>query len=269
MFKKIRIIATLLTISVLIGCNENKKDTEQKEIEVNTETVTKKIQIPKNKKERTENISKTNTGLEGVWVNKKYVDKLLSTKSPKKSQDVTPISMVILPKQVNQDATLIWGFHEGSNGKVIKKKDAFEIKSEEIGDPSIPLKVEKDGIKIKNDAFVKLKYGGKNTDFKLAEQLLFAGKYNLDGKQVEFTPTGKVIGLDSFSYYSVLIDYYDAGMQVDQIKLGKSEKNSKNYGFNFRNNKLIIYELKCIEGSDDYCDVVKLGKRLYKLKKTE
>lgn len=258
MFKKMRIPTILLALILLASCNDKPKSTEQT--------------VPENKKETTvtkikpaEPLKRDASDFGGIWVNKKYVDKLLASKSPKKSQDVTPITMLILPNNLNQEATVIWGFHEGTTGKVVKKNGTYEILSEESGEPGQTFQLEKDRIKTKKDEFIKIKVTGGKNDYNVVEQLLFAGKYEIDGKQVEFTPNGKVTGLDSFSYYSVLIDYYDAGMQVDQIRLGKSFENSKLFGFEFTKNKLTIYELKCVKSAGDHCEVVKNGKKLYKL----
>jgi len=262
MFSRIKILAALLALTVFLGCNEKKKDEEGTESEIKIENTNVKPKAP-----RPEKAAATNFTGDGVWVSKKYTDKLLATKSPKKSQDATPITMMILPNALHKDATVVLEFHEGGTGKLVKKNNGYEIQSKKEDGPSHAFQYVKGGLKTKNDEFIKLKFKGNKNDYKVAEQLLFAGKYDLDGKQVEFTPNGKVTGLDSFSYYSVLIDYYDAGMQVDQIRLGKSYEDSELYGFKFKNDKLLIYELKCTDGDGKYCNVVKYGKRLYKLEK--
>lgn len=260
MLTRIKTLVTILTIIVLASCDEKKNSKEK------TDTVNK-TETTKAKPKPVETKKAVATAFEGVWISKKYADKLLATKSPKKSQDITPITMMILPDAINKEATIILEFHEGGTGKVVQKNGGYEIQSKKGDGPSQAFQYEKGIVKTNKDEFVKLKFNGSKNDYKVAEQLLFAGKYDLGGKQVEFTSNGKVTGLDSFSYYSVLIDYYDAGMQVDQIRLGKSYENSKLYGFNFKKDKLIIYELKCVDGDGKYCNVVKNGKKLYKLEK--
>ena len=261
MSMKIRIASTLLILMILLGCNDTKKSTEQTDVENKTE-------IPIKKTKLNEPVKKVSTDFGGIWVNKKYVDKLLSTKSPKKSQDITPITMLVLPNVINKEVTIVYGFHEGTSGKVVQKNGHYEIHSAESDEPVQPFKLENDRIKINKDEFIRVKDNASKSNYNIAEQLLFAGKYDLEGKHIELTADGKIKGWDAFPYYSVLMDYYDAGMQVDQIRLGKNFENSKLYGFDFKKNNLIIYELKCAKKSDpDFCEVVKFGKALHKLKK--
>lgn len=261
MLKNTRLVSVLLSITILLSCNDKPKETRDAPVEKKTETTVKKTKI-------TEPVKQITTDFGGIWVNKKYVDKLLSTKSPKKSQDVVPITMMVLPKVINKEATIIYGFHEGAKGKVVKSKEGYEIQSNESEEPAQPFKLENNRIKTKKDEFIRIKDYSEKNNYKIAEQLLFVGKYDLDGKTIEFTADGKVKGLDNFSYYSVLIDYYDSGMQVDQLRLGKSFDNSKLYGFDFKRDHLIIYDLKCAKKSENgLCEVVKFGKKLYKLRK--
>lgn len=255
---KLKLLLLFIFI-VFAGCNEKQKKQE-------TTPEKKTVESPRtNKKVGDTQIEKTSFG--GNWINKKYMDRLLATKSPKKSQDVAVVTMLILPDNFKQNATMVLSFHEGITGKIIPKGDSFEIQSPESDVPPTTFQLKNGRIKTGKDEFIKLKTHNA-TNYNVAEQLLFAGKYEMDGKQIEFTSNGKVSGLDTFTYYSVPIDYYDAGMQVDQIRLGKSRENSKLYGFSFKKNNLSIYELKCLNSVGDFCDVVKNGKRLYKLKKT-
>lgn len=252
-----KLIFLVFAIITLIGCNEKQKTQENAPIE-------KSVEIPK-KKTSVAKSSKTNFG--GNWINKKYADRLLSTKSPRKSQDVAPVTMLVLPDNFGENATIVFGFHEGITGKVDKKDDSFEIHSPHNDSPANSFQLKNGRIKTKDGEFIKLESFSGNNDYKVVEQLLFTGKYDMDGKEVEFTSDGKVSGLGPFKFYSVLIDYYDAGMQVDQIRLGQNAKNGKLYGFTFKKDNLSIYELKCTKRSGNHCEVVKNDQRLYQLKK--
>jgi hypothetical protein len=203
------------------------------------------------------------TGFGGDWINKKYAEKLRETQSPKASQNSVSMAMLILPSQINQQATIIWGLHEGSNGIVKKIKEAYGIYSDD-GNMEHRIIFKNGRISTGKDEFIKIK-GGEENSKNIAEQLIFAGKYDLSGKQVEFTYDGKVIGLDTSTYYNVLIDYIDAGMQVDQLRLGSGSESSGLYGFNFNKDTLRIYELNCLQREDDYCVVVENGKELFKM----
>ena len=258
MFKTIRILAIISFITAFSSCKDNPKNEEKIESEIQKE-------IPKKKELSSEPIKDVTTNFGGNWVNKKYVDRLLATKSPKKSQDISPITMVILPNQLNQKATTIIEFHEGTTGKVVKKNGGFAILGEEAEDPELTFKYENGKLIVKNDEFVKLKSLGNISDYKVVEQILFSGTYEMDGKKFELTSDGKIMGLDSFTHYSIPIDYYDSGMQVDQIKLGKGGKDDKLYGFEFKKNKLIVYDLKCVKKEGEFCQVVKNGKKIFEM----
>ncbi|QAA81094.1 hypothetical protein EI546_04840 [Aequorivita sp. H23M31] len=255
MFKELKKLPILLSIIILASCNENhkKNDVTIEESPVETRTPS----------EPAENNETRTIPFGGVWVNKKYVDKLMSTKSPKKSQDVVPITLMLFPTQLNKEVEVVMGFHEGTTAKITGGNGEYKIKFQE--EPAQTIDFKNGSIRTKNNEFIKLKSFGSKNDYKIVEQLLFAGKYDLNGKEVEFTPSGKIIGLAPFSNYSVLIDYYDAGMQVDQLRLGKSAAESELYGFAFKKNQLIIYELKCLEPEGQYCNVVKNGKKIYLL----
>lgn len=262
MFKKSQILLATLAVILLVSCNENLKEKESVELENSP-----KIEVPTKNENPVEAVKSTATGFGGIYVNKKYVDRLLSTQSPKKAQDVTPVTMIVLPDDFKKDATIILGFHEGIMGKILMKDGGYLIPYENSKETSFTFNFENQVLKSKKDEFLKLKTNGNKNDFKVAEQILFAGTYNMAGKRVEFTSNGKITGLDLFSYYSVIIDYYDAGMQVDKIRLGKNAEESKLYGFAFKHDTLTIYELKCLEGDDDFCEVVKNGKKLFQMTK--
>ncbi len=246
-----RTLTTILTIIIFTSCNQQSKNDEQtktpvkKEVDAKTQTI--------------------QTEFGGNWVNKKYVDKLLKTKSPKESQDIAPMTMLMLPKQTNQLATIIWGFHEGTSGTVKELNGKFGIQSGTDAQFELTFKIENNLLKTEKDEFVRIQESTDPNNDDIVEQLLFKGKYELDGQEVEFTHDGRVLGLDSITYYTVLIDYYDAGMQVDQLRLGKDFENSSLYGFEFDQNTLKIYQLDCVTREDDYCVVVQNGQEIFKM----
>jgi hypothetical protein len=208
------------------------------------------------------------TGLEGNWINKKYADELAKTGSPRASQTAADLSMLVFPRELKNIAIIIWNFHEGTNS-VVKQldKNSFAFQPH-AGDPNKTIMLENDIIKTGDDEFIRLSEIPAKRDYYVAEQLLFAGKYDLNGKPVEFTKDGRIIGIDGFTYYSVVLDYNDAAMDVDQVRLGTAIENSKSYGFTFSGKTLTIYELKCVQTEDGKCMSVANGKELYKLVKS-
>lgn len=240
--------------TILLSC---KNDTKQDQgIEPKEEVNVYKDPAPK--------AGKNSTHFEGNWINEKYVEKLLATKSPKKAQDAAPISMLVLPDKTGKEAMAIYNFHEGFSGRLTKKGKNFKI---EGGDPNENLNInfKENKIFCNGHSFRKLAGNDQSASYHVAEQLLFAGKYELEGTEVYFSANGKIKGFNKFGFYAVPVDYYDAAMQVDQIRLGTSLQNSRLYGFDFHKNKLNIYELNCVKATGAVCDVVKKGKLLYSL----
>jgi hypothetical protein len=192
----------------------------------------------------------------GVWVNKKYVENLRKTGSPKESQDAVTTSMVILPDSVGGRASIIWGFHEGTSGTLRENNGQLGIYTTEEGDADFVLSIEDDELEMRGDTFIKSAAQG-NDDYPIAEEFLLSGKYVFGGTDVELTADGKIVGIDSLNRFSVALDYQDAGMEVDLITLGLNDQ-MKTYGFAFKGQELIIYHLNCVQKEDDFClEVVK------------
>ena len=193
----------------------------------------------------------------GLWVNKKYVEKLRTTGSPRESQNVVPTSMVILPYTIGGKASIIWGFHEGTNGILKENKGQLGIYTTEGGEADFLLSIEKGELKMRDDTFVKSVARIKD-DYRIAEEFLLSGKYLSGDTEVELTPDGRILGIDSLNRLSVVLDYQDAGMQVDLIDLGLNDQ-MKTYGFTFKGNELIVYHLNCLQKEDNRCMEVAIG----------
>jgi|DEB0MinimDraft_10_1074344.scaffolds.fasta_scaffold04220_5 hypothetical protein len=207
------------------------------------------------------------TGFGGTWVSKKYVDQLLATKSPKKSQSATEITIMVMPESTQNEAILIANFHEGISEFLVEKEGIFGFQREENGTLEGKFKLQKGRLKTDSDVFIKIDANPESNQYLVAEQLLFAGKYELDGREIVLTRDGKVVGIDSISHYAVFTDYFDAGMQVDQIQLWNSQDDGRSYGFQFEHDTLSIYLLECTVKEDGFCVVVQNGPRLFQLVK--
>ncbi len=213
------------------------------------------------------------TGFGGCWVNEKYLDTLLLTKSPKAAQAVDGITMLMLPDSTNKEMTIIWGFHEGVRDTLRMVNGKLGVYARHENTLVYPIQMVDDKIKLSNkaieDEFIRLKDCIDNASQVIAHPLLFTGKYDLDGQQVIFSNSGKITGLGAFSYYDVFMDYNDAGMQVDQVKLGSNESDAKSFGFAFSGDTLNIYHLNCLEDQEDHCLIVENGKVMYQLVKKD
>lgn len=249
--KKLNITLVLILIT-LISCNQKSNNTQEKNVhEINKKTTAS---------------TKPDKNFKGNWVNKKYVDELIKTKSPKTSQDITPMSMIIIPENFNKKATIIWGFHEGDSKIIDDNNGQVKIRFAENKESELIL-IDEKNLKIDNKQFIKLKESENQVNYNIVEELIFAGKYDLNGQEVEFTYDGKVKGLKDIEYYMVFIDYQDVGMQVNQLLLGTDFNNSESYGFEFNQDQLIIYQLNCVTMEQEECIIVENGEEKFKLTK--
>ena len=224
----------------------------------------------------------------GIWLSENYYNSLKEFKSPKKAQDNS--LLLVIPESISEKTTIMYDFHDDfENYAIVKNLSDYEIwenfnnhntKFEynikvisstkiKIGE-TILIKI--DPIKVK-DFF----HNGLKNELLVLEELLFKGIYiTLDGKKVEFKNNGQIEGLEGFFYYKPEIDYYDQGMQVDQLILVKSEKSIEwkdleYYGFKFNMDTLELYKLNCIDFDSTYqqCGIVENGELLYKLWRIE
>jgi hypothetical protein len=226
-----------------------------------------------------------NIPIAGIWVSENYINSLKEKKSPRIAQQGNSF-LIVIPERTNEKTSIMDGFHDDfDNYFILKNQNRFEIwethdnrltKLEYIIEVISSSKIKiGETILIKIDAStVKdfLHYGLKE-EILIQEELLFKGIYlTSDGKKVELKKNGQINGLDSFYYYKPINDYYDEGMQVDQLILVKLEKNIdwkdlEYYGFKFNCDTLELYKLNCLEfdSTSRNCGVVELGKLEYKL----
>lgn len=209
---------------------------------------------------------------QGVWVNKKYVEALEQTHSPKVAQNSCYISYISIPREQSAEILIVHNFHEGITYRPVSLGKMYVLNTSETSDT---LKFE-DGDKIafwKGEKFVKLQQ--HHGEGRIVEELLIAGKYTLEGnnKEVVFTYEGKIQGLESYRYYKINVDYMDAGMQLDQIELSKDGKKWDRLGFSVEGNRarLHLFELKCEEfdPTTNTCQEVSRGREVFLLKRKE
>jgi hypothetical protein len=206
----------------------------------------------------------------GSWANKKYVQALRQSKSPRQAQGAAELSVVVIPGVAGGKASLVWGFHEGTEYVLSTEADGKAgLHDAEGGNRAYELQYAPagDSLKVGNDWFVRLADG--NGPDRVANEYLFAGQYRAGDREVTFFPDGKVTGLDSIRYYQPVLDYIDAGMDVDQVLLGRAAETTKPYGFAIRGNALIVYRLTCVEfdSTSQHCGVVENGPELLRLEK--
>lgn len=207
--------------------------------------------------------------ISGSWLSENYYNSIREFKSPRKAQDSS--LFIVIPAMTLQPTNLIYNFHEGSAVLIFRKaNDHYEIWESEhdslfrwLGDVKI---ISPEKINFLNTTFVKISSSVNTNNSLILEALLFKGYYlQSDGETIEFKDDRQIIGLDNFHFYKPVIDYYDAGLQVDQVDLGKSENDLQRFGFKFNGDTLELYKLKCLTFEGHRCMEVDFGQLAYKL----
>jgi hypothetical protein len=207
----------------------------------------------------------------GFYVSENYLKLVNQTKSLKLAQDSG--LCIEIPQRTLRTAMIGYHFHEGVGYYTVKRGEKYQLimapPNDSIKDldtvysHAINIDLISSGkIKIGTEYFDKIKSAN------VGEELLFAGKYQSEtGSAVEFTGDGKVSGLDDYKTYSVMIDYYDEARDVDQVLLGTTKQDQKEFAFKIKKDTLLIYELKCLEYDKEskMCGSVGFGKLKYSL----
>jgi hypothetical protein len=240
----------LLTIMLFISCS-----TPEKQNSNSCDTKAADVQLP----------------FAGCWVSEDYVNNIHQFKSPKKAQDNA--QFIIIPDKTLQRTRMVYNFHDGGPDlEVIKTLKGFEL-WQIVEDSLVSINnsieiISETKIRIGQTPFVKVDAVKEDNTELIVEELLVKGVYlTIDGKKAEFKKDGSLSGLDEFHHYRVVTDYYDKGLQVDQISLGKSENDGEWFGFRFNNDTFKIYQLNCIafDSTPDDCNEVEFGELRYKL----
>lgn len=207
----------------------------------------------------------------GYWLCKEYSESIHDFKSPKKAQDNS--MFIFIPDRTLKQTMMITNFHEGGPVlTVLKNRDHYELW--ETQEDSLTQQIDKIelidpmNLKIGNRFYVKINPIQNDNNAKILEEILFKGTYsNATGTTIEFKNTGQVIGLDNFTLYEPVIDYIDAGMQVDQIGLGNDKTEIEYYGFKFHKDTLKLYKLNCLtyDSTENRCVDVAFGLQTHQL----
>lgn len=212
----------------------------------------------------------------GSWISEDYLKSITENQSPRKAQEGSEDVFIHLPSNTQKTATMVYNFHEAISDLVmVSRKGQFELwekQNDTMSNVKYTIeKMEDDKIKIGQKTFVKINPVITADQPRILEAILFAGRYTDNkGLKVEFKPNGEVIGLGSYKYYLPIIDYFDAGLQVDQVGLGKTREKLEYVAFKFKKDKLELYKLKCNEydETDKRCLDVSFGEKLYDLQKS-
>ncbi|MDI9878458.1 hypothetical protein [Flectobacillus longus] len=206
----------------------------------------------------------------GQWINEKYYNALMKTKSPMKAFANYFQSNIVFTKQLKGGQLLGWNFHEGEETVLKPVGNGYELwrtePKEKIGAITV---IEQDKkIKVGKESFVKI----KSTDPMIClEEVLFEGNYQLNGKPVKFNANGTVTGLPNIKYFFPKCDFIEKILPFDLIVLNKVKDTmtGQSYIYEFKDDSLIIYNIDCQEVDSESKDCLKgkKGQEKYILKR--
>jgi len=252
------ILLFVIATTTLLSCGGDTKPTQQSTAPAIT-FKTKSVPVP----------------FSGNWISEAYLNDIRDRQSPRKAQEGSEECFIQLPDHTLRPATMIINFHEGISDLVtVNNNGAFQL-WEKQGDTLSNVKyniqtITSDSIKIDDKLFIKINSIPTGSEPRILEEILFKGNYSSKkGEQVEFKANGEVSGLGKYKYYKPVIDYFDAGLQIDQVGLGTSADKMEYFGFKFKRNKLELYKLKCdtYDDIDKRCVEVSFGEKSYDLQK--
>lgn len=252
-------IFLVLTIATLLSCGADTKPAQQSAAPA-IDFKTNSVPVP----------------FAGNWISETYLRDIREHQSPRKAQESIEECYIQLPANTLRPATMVINFHEGiSDLVVVSNNNVFQL-WEKQGDTLSSVKysiqpISTDSIKIGDKLFVKINSSSSGNEPQILEEILFKGMYiSKKGAQIEFKSNGEVTGLGKYIFYKPLLDYFDAGLQVDQVGLGETPDKLEYFGFKFNKNKLDLYKLKCdaYDEVDKRCVEVSYGIKAYDLQKS-
>lgn len=270
----------LLITGLFLSCKSNTKQ----EVKDSTNTIKPGV-------DQTQDlIRKFKTIIQGVWVEKDYVDKVIKTKSPLAAEDEIGdiTTMYINTDHIHGDSIIVamGDNHEGSE-RILKFQPGKTSSTIKFGSGELGYLIEKgDTIllvswfndqKKKNVITKYSKALNKQHDNNLGQGLnyvinkgLIAGNYTLADStggifQINFSDYGKVSGFSDFKSYEINIDLNEEPMDnLDEIIFfDMDNKNNKSYSFKIEADTLNLYNTY---PNNDSTQLI-LGKRVYKLVK--
>ncbi len=214
--------------------------------------------------------------LAGNWLNENYYNSIIEDKSPKRAQKICEFCFIKIPANTSQSSQILLNFHEAiTDVSLVTKNGQYQLWENQDGNPvrlidSITMKTN-NKIKIGDDYFIKINAMAEDLPYKVLEQILFKGTYlTEEGTYIGFTKTGEISGLANYKYYAPVIDYNDIGLDVDQIKLGKTKAQMETFAFKYKKNNLQLYTVKCkSRDASGICVEVGFGEQKYFLKKSK
>lgn len=212
----------------------------------------------------------------GSWISASYLKSITDDQSPRKAQESIEECYIQLPANTLTPATMIINFHEGLSDLVTVINNGsyqlWEKQNDSLSRAVYTMEpISADSLKIGDKIFVRIHPDVSGIQPRILEEILFKGAYqSKEGDHVEFKNNGEVTGLGKYKYYEPVIDYFDAGLQIDQVALGENRDQMTHFGFKFKRDRLELYTLKCKEYDevDKRCVDVDFGNKFIALQRT-
>ncbi len=272
------ILYILLITSLFFSCKSNTKQAAKDSTNTINSTDNKGAGL----------IQKFKPIIQGVWVKKDYIDKVLSKKSPLAAADEATgmTTMYINTDRIKGDSITVpvgWGNHEGSE-LMLKFRPGKAASTIQFGDGDLGYSVENGDTllvisRLDEDEkkIITTKYSkalNKQPDGDLGYGMayiinknLVAGNYTLTdstgtSSKVTFNADGKVSGFYNFKEFMINIDLNSDPMEnLDEIGFDYDKKDHASYSFKIDANNLNLY---ATHPNADSTELV-LGKLAYKL----
>jgi hypothetical protein len=239
------LIASLLLNLLLISCNQTTSSSEAE----NTDST---FTIPFPEK------------YTGLYFTETYVNELLSSRSPRKAQNLAYFSGLIFYAR-NDSAFVNMDFNHHEGGWEIpvlmtEKSAGYALNLTE-NSPDFKIQFNEDGsVWIDDDEWKgKMIKVQEKPELNLIDEsvnhILFPTAFHFNDEIIRFHENGKLSGIDSLASYYVYLDYFGPGMNLDMIEFSnKYDANlTYTYGFEFTDSSLQLFELQCIELDFDLC----------------
>ncbi len=94
--------------------------------------------------------------------------------------------------------------------------------------------------------------------------MLFQGIWNAKNESaIRIAIDGSITGLQDYKEMRPMLDYWDAGLNVDMVEMVKWDGQIDMLGFLFQGDTLSLYKLRCVTMDDEICVERKLGELVY------
>jgi hypothetical protein len=211
----------------------------------------------------------------GNWLSEDYLHQIQKHSSPRKAQEGSEDCYIHIPGKTLMPTSMAFNFHESGPELVVVSKDSafqlWEKQADSLTRMAYALEIiSADKIKLGPKTFIRIQPDAAPSEPRILEEILFKGNYELKNSQnVTFTPSGEVSGLGKYNYYKPVLDYFDEGLQVDQVGLGITRDQMEYFGFKFTGDNLDLFELKCktYDDTGKRCVEVDFGKKVYSLQR--